>query len=81
MRITIEISDELFVRAREVAWRERTTLRALVEEGLRSRLEQRQSRQRFQLRDAGVDGEGISPEFEVASWERIRDAVYCGSGA
>lgn len=81
MKTTVEITDELLARAREAARRERTTLRALLEEGLRSSLEQRRSGRRFELRDAGVDGEGLSPEFQAASWERIRDAAYGRSGA
>lgn len=35
MKTTIEIADELFNRARKRAQRDQTTLRALVEEGLR----------------------------------------------
>jgi hypothetical protein len=35
MKTTIQISDSLFKEARKVAQQERTTLRALVEEGLR----------------------------------------------
>lgn len=81
MKTTIEITDELLERAREAARRERTTLRALVEEGLRTSIEQRRRGRRFQLRDASVGGQGLAPEFHDASWERIRDAAYGGSGS
>jgi len=36
MKTTIQIADSLFEDARRVAREERTTLRALVEEGLRA---------------------------------------------
>ena len=81
MKTTIEITDELLERARQAARRERTTLRALVEEGLRSSIERRERGPRFELRDASVDGRGLAPEFRDASWERIRDAAYGGSGS
>lgn len=81
MKTTVEIADELLERAREAARRERTTLRALVEEGLRTSIEQRKRGHRFQLRDASVAGQGLAPEFRDASWERIRDAAYGGSGS
>jgi hypothetical protein len=34
MKTTVEIAEDLFARTREVAQREGTTLRALIEEGL-----------------------------------------------
>lgn len=75
MKTTIELSDALAARAREVAAREGTTLRALVEDGLRQVLATRR-RPRFQLRDASVGGAGLQPEFRDAGWDRIRDALY-----
>jgi hypothetical protein len=38
MKTTVDINDELLVRARAVASRERRSLTALIEEGLRLRL-------------------------------------------
>lgn len=40
MKTTIEISDALFATAKEVAHSRQTTLRALIEEGLRRNWEQ-----------------------------------------
>ena len=75
MKTTIEISDAILERAKAVAAREGTTIRALVEDGLRQVLRARREL-KFQLRDESVGGHGLSPEFRDAGWERIRDAVY-----
>jgi predicted transcriptional regulator len=42
MRTTIEIDDALFERIRRLARREKTTIRALVERGLRLVLEEKE---------------------------------------
>ena len=81
-KTTIELPDNLVAEAKELAAREGTTLRALVEAGLRSVLERRAARDaRFRLRDASVEGRGLQGEFRGAGWNRIRDAVYEGRGA
>jgi hypothetical protein len=81
MKTTVEVSDALLEEAKRVAARESTTLRALVEAGLRLVLQQRRdSRRTFELRDARVAGRGLRPEFERAGWDRIRDAAYEGRG-
>lgn len=79
MKTTVEITDELLERAKEVARRERTTLRSLVEEGLRLTLDRKNDHGAFRLRDASVGGRGLTPEFQGAAWERIRDTAYGGS--
>jgi hypothetical protein len=82
MKTTLEVSDPLLEEAKAVAVRERTTLRALVEEGLRIVLATKRKRSaRFRLRKASVKGTGLQEGFERAPWERIRDAAYGGRGA
>ena len=81
MKTTIELSDPILDEARAVAARDGTTLRALVEEGLRRVLGERKSRKRFRLRDGSVAGKGLGPEVAGGSWERIRDLAYEGRGA
>lgn len=80
MKTTIEISDALLEKAKRVAAREKTTLRALVEAGLRIVLRERKGHTGFRLRDASFRGNGLSPEFADADWERIRNAAYEGRG-
>ncbi len=76
MKTTIEISDALAKEAKAVAARERTTLRALIEAGLRQLLRGRRRRESFQLRDASFRGRGLQPGFRDADWQRIREAAY-----
>lgn len=77
MKTTIEIPDAILEEAKEAARREGRTLRSLVEEGLRLALERREEGG-FRLRDASVEGRGLRPELEGASWEEIAELVYQG---
>jgi hypothetical protein len=82
MKTTIELSDAALDEARRVAQREGTSLRALIEEGLRRVLADRRARRAgFRLRDASVPGEGLSPELAGESWPAIRDTIYRERGA
>ncbi len=81
MKTTVEVSDELLERAKETAHRDETTLRALVEEGLRTVLEQRKARQRYHWPDVAVDGQGLHPELADESWEQLASLIYADRGA
>lgn len=81
MKTTVEIADALFEEAKRVSAARRTTLRALIEEGLRRVLEEQRSRGGFRLRRVAVGGRGLRPEVEEGSWERIREEIYKGRGA
>lgn len=80
MKTTVEISDPVLAEAKRMARREGSTLRALVEEGLRLAMERRDQEREFRLRDASVGGEGLRPELRGASWDEIRDLAYRGRG-
>ena len=81
MKTTVDIGDPLFAEAKRLAASEDTTLRALIEEGLRRLLEERRARSDFVLRRAAFGGRGLRPEIREGSWERIRDLIYEGRGA
>jgi hypothetical protein len=81
MKTTVEIADDLFTRTREVAQREGTTLRTLIEEGLRAALARREQTTPYQWPDLSVDGEGLAPDIAEGSWEPLRDRIYAGRGA
>ncbi len=81
MKTTVEISDSLAHEAKRVAASEETTLRALIEAGLRTELAERKRKQRrFTLRDASFAGHGLQPGFRAGTWEQTRDAAYEGRG-
>lgn len=82
MKTTVELSDAALAEAKRVAARDGTSLRALLEEGLRRVLADRRRRDSaFRLRDASFKGEGLSPEFEGRSWPAVRDEIYRERGA
>ncbi len=61
MKTTVDIADQLFEGARRLAAREGTTLRALIEEGLRAVLLSRRAAPKgFVLRDASFAGDGVA---------------------
>ena len=80
MKTTIELADDLVERAKALAVKQRTTLRALVERGLYEVLSADEEPVPFQLQDASVGGRGLRPEFQSADWHRIRKAAYEGRG-
>jgi len=80
MKTTIDISDDLARQAKELAKREGTTLRAVIEQGLRLKLEQARDAQPYRLPDKSIDGRGLQAEFRDKSWEEIREAAYEYSG-
>ena len=81
MKTTVEISDSLLKEARRIAVREGTTVRALVEEGLRRTVAERNQRGSFRLRRATFKGTGLQPSLEAAGWDQIRGLAYEGHGA
>ena len=78
MKTTIHIPDSLFDQAKTVAHREGTTLKALVEEGLRKVVSARDEAERggFKLRPASFKGQGLNPRLEGAGWDRVLDLSY-----
>ena len=80
MKTTVEIPDSLLEEVRKLASREGTTVRALIEEGLRRIIAERAQAGAFHLRKATFKGEGLQPGVASASWERIRDLAYEGRG-
>lgn len=76
MKTTIEIQDSLLTEARAFAEARATTLRRLVEDGLRLVLRQQASELPFQLSDCSVDGDGLELRYSGASLAELRDAIY-----
>jgi hypothetical protein len=82
MKTTLDISDPLLREAKKLAAKEGTTLRLLVEQGLRNVIagKKRGDRRSFRLRKASFGGHGLNPELAEAGWDRIRDLSYEGRG-
>jgi hypothetical protein len=76
MKTTIEIADPILREARKVANREGTTVRSLVEEGLRRVLAEKGRKPPFRLRLVTCGGRGLRPEVQNMSWDEIRDMTY-----
>lgn len=81
MKTTVEISEALLAAAKKEAEREGTTLRALLEDGLRRVLADRtKARSKpFRLPDASVGGKGLQPGVSD-DWGAMRERVYEGRG-
>jgi hypothetical protein len=81
MKTTIQIPDSLLKEVRKLANEENTTLKSLMEEGLRRIISERKRRGKFRLRKATFRGKGLQPNLEGATWDRIRDLSYEGRGS
>ena len=80
MKTTIEIADDLFERVQRVARKEKTTFRALTEQGLRLVLHKKQTKPKKLPPLVTVPG-ALREEFENAPWEKVRDEIYKERGA
>ena len=80
MKTTIQIPDSLLKEARKLANEEHTTLKSLMEEGLRRIVSERKRRGSFKLRNATFKGKGLQPHLTGATWDQIRDISYEGRG-
>ena len=82
MKTTIDIADELHGAAKKLASIEGTTVRALVEAGLRRVISERGRKAApYRLRSASFKGKGLQPGVDGLSWERVRALAYEGHGA
>ncbi len=80
MKTTVEISDPLLEQAKRVAAREGTTVKALIERGLRFVLAERKRTRVFRLRKATYRGKGLQPAAKGVGWGKLRELAYEGRG-
>ena len=80
MKTTIDISDHIMQRSKELARREHITLRELVEEGLQMALQRKSHASKGKITPITFKGRGLASEFRRASWEKIRKIAYEGHG-
>ena len=81
MKTTIDISDNLFRQVKALSRRESVTIRELTEEGLVLMLQRRKQQTSRRVTPVTFKGKGLTPEFQNASWEALRDVVYSGRGS
>lgn len=74
MKTTVDLSDSLLKAAKRDARDRGTTLRALIEEGLRRVLKDKVAQAPFTLRRASFKGTGRNPE--TVSWGAARGLIY-----
>ena len=80
MKTTVEISDDLLKRVKRIAADEGTTVRRLIEDGLRTSLAERRRRVPFRLRKASFAGNGLHTAIPAAGWSALREQIYKGRG-
>jgi len=80
MKTTVDISQSLLDEAKKLAANNRTTVKALGEEGLRRVISEHQYSKIFHLRKATFKGKGLQADMAGATWEAMRDRAYEGRG-
>lgn len=78
MKTTIEIEDRLFDRAKREALRRKTTLRRLVEAGLRQELAKPAKRTAYRMTDRSVGGDGLLPGVGPHNWLELSERPWTG---
>lgn len=82
MKTTIDIADQLLLEAKRAAIQSNTTLRELVERGLRQVLKGERARVApFKLERASFKGGGLQAQAEGRDWATLRNMAYEGRGA
>ena len=81
MKTTVELSDGLLRQAKRVALKERTTVKALIERGLRLVVANQKTSRPFTLRRASFRGDGLVSGQSLQDWSAVRDAIYSERGA
>ena len=76
MKTTIDIRDELLVRAKHHAREKGCSLRSVVEEGLRYVLSRPESPNRYRLPDLSTGNPDASDPLEAYSWQDLRGMIY-----
>ncbi|MGZ8464611.1 MAG: DUF2191 domain-containing protein [Candidatus Binatia bacterium] len=78
MKTTVNIPDSLVKAAKKLAAREKTTVSALIEQGLRQLFMDGKRPSKFRLRKATFKGQGLQPVVSTKTWDQIRDMAYDG---
>jgi hypothetical protein len=80
MKTTVDIADTLLRRAKRLAARRGTTLKAIIESGLRKELAASQDGAPAQVRTRTFGGRGLQAGLTWDDWAAIRSMSYEGRG-
>ena len=80
MKTTLEISDSILAKAKQLAQEQKVTLRSLAEEGLTRVIEERERKKPARIQPVTFRGNGLHPRFHGSAWPQIRDVAYEGRG-
>lgn len=81
MKTTVQIPDALLAEIQEIAAKNKTTLRALMQEGLMYVVERERTKKPFKLRDMSYPPKHLVKEkMKPKSWEEVRAIIYEGRG-
>ena len=76
MKTTIDLADDLLMRAKQQARRERKTLRDVVEQALRQQLAAPDAHGTFRLKRHAFKGKGRQSGVTEGGWQDVRDLIY-----
>ncbi|MDE2784668.1 MAG: DUF2191 domain-containing protein [Gemmatimonadota bacterium] len=76
MKTTIDIHDDLLVRAKRHARETGVPLRAVVEEGLRLALSAPERAEGYRLPDLSVGDPNAADPLEAYTWQDLSEIIY-----
>ncbi len=80
MKTTIDLNEALFRETKRVASKRGTTMRAMIEQGLRWVLDQ-EAPKPFVWKHIPFKGEGLQPGQREGDWAQVRELLYPLPGA
>ena len=76
MKTTLDIKDDLLIRAKKLAKRTGRPLRAVVEESLRRTLSQAEQQSSYELPDVSFGDANANDPLESLTWQDLRQEIY-----
>jgi hypothetical protein len=76
MKTTLDIKDDLLLRAKKLAKRTGKPLRAVVEESLRHTLSQAEQLSSYEMPDVSFGDADAEDPLESLTWQDLRDEIY-----
>lgn len=80
MKTTIDISDNIAIRARELSKRDQVSFKDLVEEGLLLVIQKHAAKPKRAIEPITFKGNGLTAAFQSGTWGDIRDTIYTEHG-